>query len=61
MEHLTYEAIRRDPALLHELLRDARRERAETVGRLISGALRALFSRSRRPATGLAVRTSARG
>lgn len=50
MGHLTYEALRRNPDLLDQLLRDARRERAAAVDRLISAALRALLARPRRAA-----------
>ena len=52
MENLTCEALRRNPDLLDELTRDARRERAEAVGSLIAAAVRALLIR---PASGRSV------
>jgi hypothetical protein len=62
MENVTYEAVRRNPELLYELLQTARRERSQAVHRLISGTLRALFSRPRRSApAALALRPSACG
>jgi hypothetical protein len=62
MEPLTYEAVRRDPDLLAQLLQNARRERSLAVHRLISGGLRALFSRPRRSApAALALRPSVCG
>jgi hypothetical protein len=61
VETITYEAVRRNPELLSELLQNARRERSQAVHRLISGGLRALFSRPRRPAARLALRPSACG
>ena len=51
MEGLTCEALRRNPDLLDELSRDARRERAEAIGSLIAAAFRTLLLRSR-PAGG---------
>ncbi|MGH8682861.1 MAG: hypothetical protein ACREVS_06260 [Burkholderiales bacterium] len=61
MENLTYEAVRRNPELLDELDRAARRERSKAVGRAVVGAFRALFSRPQRPATRRALQTSACG
>jgi FAD/FMN-containing dehydrogenase len=61
VETITYEAVRRNPELLNELLQNARRERSRAVHRLVSRALRALFWRPRRPAAALALRTSACG
>jgi hypothetical protein len=58
VENVTYEAVRRHPELLHELLQNARRERSQAVHDLVSRALRALFPRPRRPATALALRPS---
>ena len=42
MERLTYEALLRDPELLAKLLRDARRERALAMGRLLAAAINSL-------------------
>jgi hypothetical protein len=61
MKPLSYEAVRRDPELLTQLLQNARRERSLAVHRLISGAVRALFARPHRPAPALSLRTSACG
>jgi hypothetical protein len=58
MEHLTYDALLRDPDLLDELVRAARRERAETAHRLLSDVLQALIARSHRPAAGQALQPS---
>ncbi len=58
MEPLTYEALEHNPDLLRTLLQDARRERAEAVHRLISGAFRALFARPRRRPTRPALQPS---
>jgi len=59
MADFTYEAILHNPDLLDKILRDARCERAEVSGRLFLAALQTLFSRSPRPATKQALRTSA--
>jgi hypothetical protein len=61
METLTYEAVLRDPDLLDTIRRDAHRERAETVHRLILDALRTLLSRAPRSATRPALQSSACG
>ncbi len=61
MEPLTHEALEHNPDLLRRLLQDARRERAEAVHRLISGAFRALFARPRRRAVRPTLQTSACG
>jgi hypothetical protein len=58
MENVTYDAVRRDPELLHALVQNARRERSQAVHDILSSALRALFPRPRRPATALALRPS---
>jgi hypothetical protein len=43
---ITYEALQRNPELLQALLRQARRERAEAVHRLIIEPIMSLFTRS---------------
>jgi hypothetical protein len=44
MDPITYEALRRNPELLDTLRRQAHRERAEAVHRLIIVPIRRLFS-----------------
>jgi len=41
---LTYEAILNDPALLERIQRQAHRERAETIRRLIVAPLKTFFA-----------------
>jgi hypothetical protein len=45
MDPLTYEALRRNPELVRILMRQARRERAHAVHRLIIESIRKLFAR----------------
>jgi plasmid stabilization system protein ParE len=58
MENLTYEAVLRNPDLLDTIRRDAHRERAEAVHRLILDALRTPLSRAPRIATRRALEPS---
>ncbi len=44
MEPLTYEAVARNPELMRTLILQARRERAETIHRLIVEAIKSLFT-----------------
>ena len=44
MDPITYEALRRNPELLDTLRRQAHRERAQTVHRLIITPIKRLFS-----------------
>jgi hypothetical protein len=48
MDPLTFEAITRNPELLDALMEQARRERAETMHRLLVEPLKGLFGRQRR-------------
>ena len=43
MKPLTYEAVRKDPELLQALIRQAHRERAEAVHRLLIAPIQAFF------------------
>jgi hypothetical protein len=45
MDPLTYEAITKNPELIHALSLQARRERARTVHRLIIEPIRQFFTR----------------
>ena len=45
MEPLTYEAVNRNPELIHALIAQARRERAEAMHRLIVAPIKRLFAR----------------
>jgi hypothetical protein len=47
---ITYEAVQRNPELLQALLRQARRERAEAVHRLIVEPIKSLFKVKRHAA-----------
>ena len=44
MEPLTFEAVSRNPELLQALIRQARRERAEAIHRLIVEPIKSLFT-----------------
>jgi hypothetical protein len=46
MDPLTFEAVTRNPELMQALLRQAHRERAEAVYRLIVQPIMSLFKRS---------------
>lgn len=43
MDPLTFEALNRNPELMQALIRQARRQRAQTVHRLIVEAVESLF------------------
>ena len=45
MEPLTYEAVNRNPELIHALIEQARRERAEAMHRLIVAPIKRLCAR----------------
>ena len=47
MDPLTFEAVTRNPEIIRALMKQARRERAEAVHRLIIEPIVSLFSRSR--------------
>ena len=47
MDPLTFEALTRNPEIIRALMKQARRERAEAVHRLIVEPIKSLFSRSR--------------
>jgi len=50
VEPLTFEALNRNPELMQALIRQARRERAEAVYRLIVEPITSLFRARRRAA-----------
>jgi hypothetical protein len=58
MENLTYQNVLRNPDLLDDLVRSARRARSKAIGRGIVRAFRALFSRPRGPVARPALQTS---
>ena len=51
MKPLTFEAVTRDPELMQRLVRQAHRERAEAIYRLIVEPIKSLFTRGHRHAT----------
>ena len=59
MEPLTFEAVSRNPELLQALIRQARRERAEAIYRLIVEPVKSLFTVERSPCLSYASRCCA--
>ena len=47
MDPLTFEAVTRNPEIIRALMKQAQRERAEAVHRLIVEPIKSLFRRSR--------------
>jgi len=43
MDPLTFEAVTRNPEIIHALMKQARRERAEAVHRLVIEPIKSLF------------------